>query len=443
MKFGLDSPILEGASTYWRDFGGNILPWEFTGPEDEFMATRTTASLGVFLSSTPIYDISGPDAVKFLNSVCVNRDFSLMKVGGSRHALLCNERGQLLGSGVILKKEDGSFRTYWLVPALHYFLMTSGMDVKGEYAGDEYFYQIDGPRSLEILEKATKTDLHDLKFGQSKKVQICGTDMIVYRLGMSGALAYEVHGAAQDAEVAYLKLREILFEFGGKLQGARNYPIIQHTPAGYPNQMQHFWYPFMTSGEGLAEFCKKVSPQIAYAGSASDNEENFFVTPYDVGWGYLVNFDKGDFTGREFLLEISKKKPNKMVTLEWNPEDVGHVFMSQFKGKEVKPYEQIEHTTTISDASQGSKIRGDYVLINGKKVGVSTGKTYSFFERRMISLACIDKEYATEGSEVIILWGTPGNPQKEIRAKVARFPYYNGEYRNETFDVEKIPHYKG
>ncbi len=23
---------------------------------------------------------------------------------------------------------------------------------------------------------------------------------------------------------------------------------------------------------------------------------------------------------------------------------------------------------------------------------------------------------------------------------VARFPYYNEEYRNETFDVEKIPH---
>ena len=28
----------------------------------------------------------------------------------------------------------------------------------------------------------------------------------------------------------------------------------------------------------------------------------------------------------------------------------------------------------------------------------------------------------------------------EIRAKVTRFPYFNEEYRNETFDVEKIPH---
>ena len=58
----------------------------------------------------------------------------------------------------------------------------------------------------------------------------------------------------------------------------------------------------------------------------------------------------------------------------------------------------------------------------------------------MISLAFINKEYAEEGREVVVLWGNPGGPQKEIRAKVARFPYYNGEFRNETFDTEKIPH---
>lgn len=58
----------------------------------------------------------------------------------------------------------------------------------------------------------------------------------------------------------------------------------------------------------------------------------------------------------------------------------------------------------------------------------------------MISLAFIEKEYAVEGNEVVLLWGTPGNPQKEIRAKIAQFPYYNEEYRNEIFDTEKIPH---
>jgi glycine cleavage system aminomethyltransferase T len=53
----------------------------------------------------------------------------------------------------------------------------------------------------------------------------------------------------------------------------------------------------------------------------------------------------------------------------------------------------------------------------------------------MISLAYLDKELAAEGTEVTVLWGDVGHPQIEIRATVARFPYYNGEYRNEKLDV--------
>lgn len=443
MKFELDSAIMEGAYTFWTDYAGNLLPFEFTGSKDEFMATRTTASLGFFLSSSPVYDISGSDAEKFLNKVCVNKDFNNMKCGGSRHGLICNEKGQLLASGVILKKEDKSYRTYWLSPAIQYFLMNSDMDVHGKYCDDEYFYQLDGPKSLEILEKATQTDLHDLTFGRNKKAKICGTDMVVYRLGMSGALAYEMHGAAKDAEVAFKKLKEVLFEFGGKLQGAKNYPVIEHTPAGYPNQFQHFWYPFLTSGEGLANFAKQVGGLIApYSGSASDDQENFYVTPYDLGWGNLVNFEKGDFMGKDALLSLSKTIPRTMVTLEWNADDIGVIFTSQFRGKDVESYEQIEHINSVSDASQRGMIRGDYVLVNSKKIGVATGKTYSFYEHRMISLASIDMEYVKEGNDVVVLWGTPGTPQKEIRAKVSRFPYYNGKFRNETFDVENIPHPK-
>lgn len=440
MRFDMDSPVMDGAFTYWRDFAGQILPFEFKGTKDEFMATRTTASLGLFLSSSPVYDISGSDAGKFLNDCCVNRDFTKMADGQFRHGLICNEKGQMLGSGVILKKAEGLFRTYWLAPAIQFYLEKSGLDIKGEYKQDEYFFQLDGPKSLEILEKATGWDLHDVGFARYKDVSIEGRKMTVYRLGMSGALAYELHGAAEDAEKAYTRLREVLFEYGGKLQGARNYCTVEHTPGGYPNQFQHFWYPFFTSGEDLAGFARKAPGTMArYSGSASDDDENFYVTPYDLGWGYLVNFDKDSFMGREALFEISKNPPRKMVTLEWDPDDVGDVFTSQFRGPDVEPYDQIEHISALSDASQAPTIRGDYVLANGKKIGVATGKTYAFYERRMISLASINMEFASEGTEVVVLWGSPDGPQKEIRAKVTRFPYYDGKYRNEKFDVNEIP----
>jgi len=42
------------------------------------------------------------------------------------------------------------------------------------------------------------------------------------------------------------------------------------------------------------------------------------------------------------------------------------------------------------------------------------------------------------GTDVVVLWVSPGSRQKEIRATVARFPYLQVE-RNDQVDVEKIP----
>ena len=438
MQFSMNSAIMEGTSYYFNCLGV-LLPYEFTGPKDEFLACRRTAWLGVNLNNTPVYDVYGPDAAKALNKICVNRDFSLMKPGDSKHALICNDQGKMLADGVIMCKEEGVYRSYWLAPVLEYFITTSGLDVHGEYNPDEYFFQIDGPKSLEILEEATQTDLHDIKFAKNKKVKICGTDMVVHRLGMSGALAYEVHGAAEDAEIAYRRIRDVLEKFDGRLQGTRNYSIINHTPGGYPNQLQHYSYPLLTSGEGLARFAAQKCFVPPVVGSAAACPDIVTATPFDVGWSRCINWDH-DFMGKEALMELKKTRPRTCVTLEWDPDDVADTFASQFRGKDVEPYDAIEKYTQLSDASTGFTIRGDLVLVDGETVGVATGKTYAYFENRMISLAFINKEYAEEGREVVVLWGNPGGPQKEIRAKVARFPYYNGEFRNETFDTEKIPH---
>lgn len=436
MIFSPDSGIFKGSLTVMNMMGQN-LPYVYTSEQDEYLAGRESAWLGLTLNVTPVYEVSGPDAAKLFNRICVNRDFSLMKPGSSKHALICNDNGQMIADGVIMKGEEDKYRTYWMAPVLQYYVETSTLDVKGEYFQDEYFFQIDGPKSLEILEEACQCDLHDLKFAQNKKVKICGTDMVVHRLGMSGALAYEVHGNEKDAEVAYARIREVLEKFGGKPQGIGSYGIINHTTAGYPNQMQHYLYAYQNSEPGLAEFMSKMGVPLTPYGSASDNHDQFNVTPFDVGWGYLVNFNH-DFIGKDALAKIKQNPPRKVVTLEWNPDDIADVFKSQFKGQDVEPFDRLDKPTDGDMVHM--LLRGDYVLKDGRKIGLAIGRTYAYFERNMVSLAYIDPQFAQEGNEVVVLWGDLGHPQKEIRATVARFPYYNGEYRNETFDVEKIPH---
>lgn len=435
------SPVLHGSAYSLRvlpDWGNHSYtysPAVVTNVREELLACRTTAWFGQFLNrQSPVYDIIGPDAVALLNKVCVNKDFAQLDMQGSRHALMCNEQGQLLADGLLIRTGEQSFRTYWLAPVLDFYVTSMGMNVEGRYVADEYFFQIDGPKSLEILEEATQTDLHDIKFARRKAVKCAGTDMTVIRLGMSGCLAYEVHGHISNEEAVFAHICEVGREYGMKLIGEAY--CFNHTQGGYPNQILHYLYPYITSGDAMKEYFQaNMLYEFNRRGSCANNPEDYYVTPFDVGWEYLINWDH-DFIGEEALRRISLDPPAKPVTLEWNIEDVAKVFMAQFSGTEIEP--PVDTITDDCDGWRDMTIHVQQVFAKGERVGRSVGRIKDYYHRRMISLAFIAPQLAVEGEEVTVLYGTPGTRQMEIRATVAPFPYYNEELRNETFDTEKI-----
>ena len=434
--FAPDSPIFEGSNVQ-TDIGFGWVPAEYSTTREEFLAAREAASIGFVLNNSPVYDVSGPEAVTFLNSVCVNKDFGLLERGASKHVLICNDEGYIIADGVLFKVADDRYRTYWLAPVLAYFLDHSKLDVQGTWVVDEYFFQIDGPKSKEVVEKVTGADLSDLKFARNKAVNLAGADATVHRLGMSGALAYEIHGPSTHAREAYRLLRAGVEAAGGKPQGFWNYSLVNHTVAGYPNQVIHFLNPLKDSWPEMTEYVGPMIPfDIGIHGSASDDPKNAWVTPYDVKWGYLVNFDH-EFPGKAALQKIKAAGPPRTtVTLEWNADDIGAAYAAQFRGKDAVVYDRMSNDPVIAiDDYHKGRMRIDYVLKDGRQVGLATGRTPAFYEGTMISLAYLDKELAAEGTEVTVLWGDVGHPQIEIRATVARFPYYNGEYRNEKLDV--------
>ena len=429
--FRSDGPINEGARAL-IPIGKGFMPGAYTTPEHELLGCRESAWLGCFLNISPVYDISGPDAVKLLNYVCVNRDFSRLKIGKSRHAILCNEKGQMLADGVLIRREENLYRTYWLAPIISYYVETLGMDVQGKWVLDEFFFQIDGPKSLEIMEKVSGTNLHDLKFAQNKKITIAGVETTIHRLGMSGCLAYEMHGDMNIVEAGKeYDIRRLAFG---------NY-CRNHTQAGYPNQWIHFWYPCLTSGEKMKDYILKcpygtgLNKAYRFFGSAADDIENAFVTPFDVDWDYLINYEH-EFIGKAALEELKKNPPRKVVTLEWDAGDVGRVFASQFMGKDMIPGDDI---SSVGDGGESPFVMSK-VMLDGEMVGVAAGRTHDYYHRRMISLGYVRRDLAVEGKQLSLLWGTNPDSVMEIRATVSAFPYYNEEYRNETFDVEKIPH---
>ena len=73
---------------------------------------------------------------------------------------------------------------------------------------------------------------------------------------------------------------------------------------------------------------------------------------------------------------------------------------------------------------------------NGKLVGVATSRGYSYYFRQMLSLCTIDVAQSEPGTEVEVIWGNPGTPQKRIRATVAPAPYKKDNRRADLASVQ-------
>ena len=425
-------------------FGMGFYPLVFTTPQEEMLACRKGAWLGVALTISPTYDLTGPDVVKLLNHASINRDYAKLKVGRSRLVIMCNDQGQVITEGVLLRTSEENYRSYWLYPFLGYYVSTMGLDVTATPVLDEYTFQLDGPTSLQIVERAAKRDLHDLRFGGNTQIEIAGTPVLIYRLGMSGALAYEMHGKLADADVVYGALLEAGKDLGIVRQGYNQYNL-NHTQAGYPNTAIHYWYPFITSGDEIKNYivndptCPPYWKVNLIAGSAADDVENGFATPYELGLDYLIKWDH-DFVGRTALEAMRDQPHRSLTTLEWNLEDVGKVFSAQVADPAMLPFDDIANN---GDAGKFPIIMSK-VLDGERMVGVASGRIRDFYHSTMISLARIDPELAEEGTELTVVWGSNPATQRRIRAKVARFPYYQGDWRNETCDVNTmVPRYQG
>ncbi|WP_353987273.1 hypothetical protein [Ruicaihuangia caeni] len=439
--------IAEGASTY-RPMGSSITPFEYAGWRRENLAAKESAYLGTSLhGGSPVYDVAGPDALEFLRSVCIN-SFKNFEVGQIRHAVMCNDEGQILTDGVIARIDEETFRSYWLAPVLEYRVLHTDLDVTGvDQSANEFFFQLAGPRSLEILEKAAQEDLHDIRFGRHRMTSIAGASVRVIRLGMAGTLAYELHGDMADTEPVYAAIMDAGQDYGLVKQGRVSY-LMQHTESGFPNINLHYPLPWYED-EALGAFFD-TRPQSNFfnkyrdlKGSVGDNLDVRFVTPYKVGWGKMVDFNH-DFIGKEALMREAAEDRWATVTLVWNEEDLADIYASQFRGREVEPYDPIDSRPVDLyfnpyDAD-GWAYHADWVLANGEQIGTSVMRTHSVYYRRMISIGFIDKRYGAEGTELKVLWGEPGHRQKEVRVTVGRYPYLDLP-NNNAIDVETIPRF--
>ncbi len=298
-----------------------------------------------------------------------------------------------------------------------------GWNVEASFR-DDYLFQIAGPASLAVLEKATGESLSDIRFLRFRNSRINGTPVEVGRIGMSGNLAYELRGPMADAQKIYQFVYEVGHAFGMERLGWGTY-LVNHVEGGFPQCTWTFTTPH---GMDDAQSLQAMHAAYHVSGSVDPNDLRARCrTPVELGWHTMCRFDH-DFIGRA-ALEAEVAQPRRTIaTLRWNPEDVLDVQASLFKPG--TPYKPIDLPYAPNVWPQA---HADHLMEGGKAIGYSSGTIYSLYFREMLSMACIDMSAAQLGNEVEVLWGDHGGAIKPIRATVARFPYLT-EGRNSEVD---------
>jgi len=242
------------------------------------------------------------------------------------------------------------------------------------------------------------------------------------RHGMAGQPGFELFGPWADGARVRAAIVEAGEQFGLVLVGSRAYSSANLESAWVPSPL-----PAVFTGEEAAEYLEwlPASRLGSLAGSfASDDIEDYYLTPYDLGYGRSVAFDH-DFIGRAALERIAAGPLRQKVTLVWDADDVAAAQRTLLE--EGVPAKYIE----FPKARYG-QYQVDRVLAGGQDVGVSHDCGYIVGEQVFASLASVDADAAAPGTEVVVLWGEEPNSRKPavephrqvpIRAIVQPAPY--------------------
>ena len=410
---------------------------EFSNWRDEQRAWKETCAL--FDQSHHMTDlyVEGPDALKLFSDLAVN-SFKNFKVDQAKQFVACNHDGYVIGDAILFYLDENRFNLVGRPPAhnwVQYNLETGRYKASAER--DErsavnqgkrkaFRYQVQGPNALRVMEKVTGKPAPDIRFFNIGLFNIAGRDVRALRHGMVGQPGWELFGPWEYGDEVRNAIVEGGKEFGIRQVGSRAYPTSCLESGWIPSPL-----PAVYTGEEMKAY-RQWLKSTSYEATASlggsfysDNIADYYLTPYDLGYGPFVKFDH-DFVGRQALEKKVNNQERKKVTLVWNREDLKRASGSLFEAGDIAKYIDLP-------LANYSTLPFDKVLKDGKTVGVSTYTGYTYNERVMLSLGVVDNRHSEVGTEVTIVWGEEGrgsskptverHVQAQIRATVASVPY--------------------
>ena len=328
-------------------FGGFFLPVYYSSIVEEHLNVRRKA--GIFdVSHMGEFIISGPASEKFMQLVTIN-DVSKLSSGQAQYNAMCGYNGGIIDD-VIIYKKDSEFMMVvnasnidknfdWLESVIieDVILKNKSMDIG--------LIAIQGPFSRKILQSLVKEDISNLHFYHFiDEIDVAGNEALISRTGYTGELGFEIYASMGSIK----KIWDNLIE-----EGSQDGLI----PAGL----------------GCRDTLRLEMSYLLYG-----NDINQKTNPIEAGLGWITKFDKGDFIGRESIIQQKDKISKRLIC--------------------------------FSMLDRAIPRKGCDIIYGGQSIGKVTSGTMSPVIKNGIGMGYIDKAYYKLGSRLNI----------DIRGKLKR-----------------------
>jgi aminomethyltransferase len=261
------------------------MPVRYTSEVAEHHAVRTAA--GIFdLSHMGEIEVVGPAAGEALDYALVGRP-SKIGIGRARYSMICDTYGGVLDDLVVYRLGEERYLVVANAGNAHTVLAELGQrtdhyDATVQDALDAWaLIAVQGPRSAEILRQVCDPDVVDaLKYYTIAPARVDGIEVLLARTGYTGEDGFELYVRPDQAEPLWRLL----------------------TAAGEPFGLQ-------PAGLASRDTLRLEAGMPLYG-----NELSTRTTPFDVGLGRLVAFDKpSGFVGEDALRAVRDQQPSHVL----------------------------------------------------------------------------------------------------------------------------------
>ena len=356
-----------------------------THHEHEYNAIRNAAAL---IDVTPLfkYMVTGSDATRYVNRV-IARDINKVKPGQVIYCCWCDEQGKVIDDGTITRLEENVYRWTAADPSLRWFQQNAlGLDVTIEDISDRVAaLALQGPTSGRLMQKVADADIANLKYFRMTHGKIAGVPVDISRTGYTGDLGYEIWIPWGEAVRVWDALMAAGQEFDIHAAGMLALDVARIEAGLILIEVDYF-----SSKKALID------------------EQKF--SPFEIGLGRLVHFDKEHFIGRAALEAERKHGPARQLVgleIEWNE------------------VERLYENSGLAPQAPGTASRVAVpVFRRGTQVGKATSTTWSPLLKKMIALASVRTDHSASGTQLQIEY-TVEAVRHKVGAKVVPLPFFH------------------